>query len=260
MERAEDKGKGEESFLIDQLSHKKNIDDADVDLELHLRPLLKGNFGIEYLKESKIVNLSNFGDKTNKSGDEFQFSLIRTSFLSMEAEEEWGEEEESQSPTHLETMLKRWEKLKNIIEVNKKNKENDGSSGVPMFVSQPLIKGPSELSRLESDQSLKLVQKLVAAALEITKENSPILSAYIAQAKWLLKYFTIKMPRVSIRGDGPNGNKTDGLLFAYMKGEDMQIICNCHGDFLSPAEFVEHAGVGDVENPLKHIITNSLPM
>ncbi|KAL6995066.1 hypothetical protein U1Q18_005200 [Sarracenia purpurea var. burkii] len=60
------------------------------------------------------------------------------------------------------------------------------------------------------------------------------------------------MPSVITTGDGPNGKKIEGFLYRYMKGQ-VRIVCVCHGNFLSPAEFVKHAGGTDVENPMKHI-------
>lgn len=65
------------------------------------------------------------------------------------------------------------------------------------------------------------------------------------------------MPSVSTKGEGPNGKKIEGFLYKYGKGEEVRILCVCHGSFLTPAEFVKHAGGGDVTNPLKHIVVNS---
>ncbi|KAL2472560.1 Ninja-family protein AFP2 [Forsythia ovata] len=64
------------------------------------------------------------------------------------------------------------------------------------------------------------------------------------------------MPCVFTKGDGPNGRKVEGILYKYGKGEEVKIMCICHGSFLSPAEFVKHAGVSDVDQPLKHIVVN----
>lgn len=69
-----------------------------------------------------------------------------------------------------------------------------------------------------------------------------------------MRNFLLSMPRVSTRGDGPNGKKTDGFLYSGSKREDIKIICVCHGNVFSTAEFIKHAGGGDVQNPLKHII------
>ncbi|WOK92299.1 ninja-family protein 6-like [Canna indica] len=68
-----------------------------------------------------------------------------------------------------------------------------------------------------------------------------------------------RMPFVSTRGDGPNGKRIEGFLYKYRKGEEVRIVCVCHGSFLTPAEFVKHAGGGDVVNPLRHIVVNSSP-
>lgn len=64
------------------------------------------------------------------------------------------------------------------------------------------------------------------------------------------------MPCVFTKGDGPNGRRVDGILYKYGKGEDVRIMCICHGSFHSPAEFIVHAGGTDTENPLKHIVVN----
>lgn len=64
------------------------------------------------------------------------------------------------------------------------------------------------------------------------------------------------MPCVFTKGDGPNGRRIEGILYKYGKGEEVRIMCVCHGDFLSPAEFVKHAGGGDVAHPLRHIVVN----
>lgn len=92
------------------------------------------------------------------------------------------------------------------------------------------------------------MQHLVLAAIEATNEQSPHFSG-----KEGLRNFLLKMPGVSTKGDGPNGKKTEGFLYAYKRGGEVKIVCICHGYFLTPAEFVKHAGGGDVENPLRLI-------
>jgi hypothetical protein len=67
------------------------------------------------------------------------------------------------------------------------------------------------------------------------------------------------MPMVSSKVEGPNARRIDGFLYRYKKGEDVRIVCVCHGSFLTPAEFVKHAGGGDVPNPLRHIVVNPAP-
>lgn len=68
-----------------------------------------------------------------------------------------------------------------------------------------------------------------------------------------------EMPCVSTTGCGPNGRRVEGFLYKYRKGEEVSIVCVCHGTFLSPAEFVRHAGGGDVAHPLRHITVNPSP-
>lgn len=65
-----------------------------------------------------------------------------------------------------------------------------------------------------------------------------------------------EMPCVSTRGNGPNGKRIEGFLYKYQKGEEVRIVCVCHGSFLTPAEFVRHAGGGDVDHPLRHIVVS----
>ncbi|KAK9282172.1 hypothetical protein L1049_005084 [Liquidambar formosana] len=62
-----------------------------------------------------------------------------------------------------------------------------------------------------------------------------------------------QMPCVSTTGNGPNGKTVTGFLYRYTKSEEVSIVCVCHGNFFSPAEFVEHAGGVDVTHPLRHI-------
>ena len=61
-----------------------------------------------------------------------------------------------------------------------------------------------------------------------------------------------QIPSVTTTGDGPNGKRIEGLLYKYRRGQ-VCIVCVCHGSFLSPAEFVMHAGGKEVANPMKHI-------
>ncbi|TKY73297.1 Ninja-family protein AFP3 [Spatholobus suberectus] len=61
-----------------------------------------------------------------------------------------------------------------------------------------------------------------------------------------------QMPSVATTGDGPNGKRIEGFLYKYRSGQ-VCIVCVCHGSFLTPAEFVMHAGGKEVANPMKHI-------
>ncbi|KAL1558969.1 ninja-family protein AFP3-like isoform X1 [Salvia divinorum] len=76
----------------------------------------------------------------------------------------------------------------------------------------------------------------------------------------LLKSGMVDMPYVSTKGFGPNHRKMEGFLYRYKRGEEVKIVCVCHGMFLTPAEFVKHGGGGDVAYPLKHIVVNPFPL
>lgn len=64
------------------------------------------------------------------------------------------------------------------------------------------------------------------------------------------------MPSVFTIGDPPNGRKVEGILYRYGKGEEVRIMCICHGSFFSAVEFVKHAGGRDLEHPHRHIVVN----
>lgn len=70
-----------------------------------------------------------------------------------------------------------------------------------------------------------------------------------------------EMPGVAFKQpDGSTEEKrTEGFLYRYNKG-GVSIVCNCHGTFLTPAEFVEHAGGADMDNPMKRITVCSHPI
>ncbi|KZV46801.1 hypothetical protein F511_36357 [Dorcoceras hygrometricum] len=70
------------------------------------------------------------------------------------------------------------------------------------------------------------------------------------------------MPSVYTVGNGPNGRRVDGILYRYGRGEEVRIMCICHGTFHLPVEFVLHAGGTNVDNPLRHIVIvpNSSPL
>uniref|UniRef100_A0A8R7U383 Ninja-family protein n=1 Tax=Triticum urartu TaxID=4572 RepID=A0A8R7U383_TRIUA len=67
-----------------------------------------------------------------------------------------------------------------------------------------------------------------------------------------------EMPLVSTSGL-PNGRRIVGLLYMYSKVDDVTILSMCHGSFLTPVEFVEHAGSGQVANPLRSIFVTPPP-
>lgn len=86
--------------------------------------------------------------------------------------------------------------------------------------------------------------------------ENPSKAARFSNAVVQKEELTSKMP--SVRTIGADGRKTEGVLYKYRQGE-VGILCACHGSFLSPAEFVKHAGGNEVANPLRHIIICSTP-
>lgn len=264
----------------------ENVAEGGDDEELSLGLSLNGRFGVDP-KKQKILNrsssVSDFkvpGDK--KMENEIQFSIIRTSSLPTETEEEWRKRKELQS---LEAENNKWEKMKKIVVVKENYEENvnccsnveargkslpssggslgSGSPGVTEFENkQPVqgLSGGTDARALVSGRSLEREKKLVATALEIVNEKPPVSSGKIRkETKEMVRNFLLKMPCVSTRGGRPYGKEVEGFLYAYKKGEEVKIVCVCHGTFLTPAEFVRHAGGGDVENPLKHIVIHPVP-
>nr|GMC62212.1 ninja-family protein AFP3-like [Ipomoea batatas] len=218
--------------------------------------------------------------------------LSRTCSLPAEAEteEEWRRRKEAQSQKRLEAKRKRMEKMKNVRVVREKLDREDphfeengssngnglipvlsngnalpssqgssvsqgsGSSGVSDFDSQPLqVCGKNVEARSPSSVHSRELEHRPATVLEPAVNNSGNSGK---DCKEVVRNAMFNMPCVTTRGDGPNGKKIEGFLYRYRKGEEVRIVCVCHGSFLSPAEFVKHAGGGDVAHPLKHIIVS----
>ncbi|KAH0450359.1 hypothetical protein IEQ34_021051 [Dendrobium chrysotoxum] len=67
-----------------------------------------------------------------------------------------------------------------------------------------------------------------------------------------------KMPYVTAKGDGPDGKTITGFLYRYTKVE-VSIMCVCHGQSFSPAEFLRHAGNSHTSRPLRQIAVMPSP-
>ncbi|RZC08458.1 Ninja-family protein AFP3 isoform A [Glycine soja] len=107
----------------------------------------------------------------------------------------------------------------------------------------------------DSKASLKTMAKAISPRPADSKPENP------AKKHKLGNYCSLKgdvmeilrqMPSVTTTGDGPNGKRIEGFLYKYRSGQ-VCIVCVCHGNFLTPAEFVMHAGGKEVANPMKHI-------
>ncbi|KAM1076223.1 hypothetical protein ACFX19_024181 [Malus domestica] len=126
-------------------------------------------------------------------------------------------------------------------------------------------------SHVDSQSSPKTEDELLATPRMITAQRSGQFNGVQTEincnkppvpengANEIVRNVLENMPCVSTTGDDPDGKRIEGFLYRYKKGEEVRILCVCHGSFLSPAEFVKHAGGGDVAHPLKHIVVNPSP-
>ncbi|XP_038725290.1 ninja-family protein AFP3-like [Tripterygium wilfordii] len=146
-----------------------------------------------------------------------------------------------------------------------------GSSGISDFDSLP-AQGMNKCTEARSPASVQSLPECEKKPLvtngSITTQKSGNFSAVSAEIKPtkptvgdegtndMTRNVLEDMPCVTTKGDGPDGKRIEGFLYRYRKGEEVRIVCVCHGSFLTPAEFIKHAGGGDVANPLKHIVVN----
>ncbi|CAN8265883.1 unnamed protein product [Cochlearia groenlandica] len=235
-------------------------EDGDVvEIELDLGLSLNGRFGVDPLAKTRLTRSSSIPDFVVNDDDRSE--LNRTCSLPVETSttEDLRKRKEMQSLRRLEAKRKRVEKQRNVRE-KQQNKEDGvekkiveegsiGSSG----------SGSSGLSELDNIVPPPLPPPVQATATnKSTMETSPSTAQSLPENQ-AVRNIIEDMPCVSTTGDGPNGRKIDGFLYRYKKGEEVRIMCVCHGSFLSPAEFVKHAGGGDVANPLKRIVVNPTP-
>ncbi|XVF60687.1 hypothetical protein PTKIN_Ptkin08bG0068200 [Pterospermum kingtungense] len=149
--------------------------------------------------------------------------------------------------------------------------QGSGSSGISELESHPAqgaykcpeARSPTSVpSATETEQKPMVVPGTILTQKSeklggVATENQPSQPAVAKKkVKEVMRNIFEDMPCVSTKGDGPNGKRIEGFLYRYRKGEEVRIVCVCHGSFLSPAEFVKHAGGGDVAHPLKHIVVN----
>lgn len=118
-----------------------------------------------------------------------------------------------------------------------------------------------ERSPVSAQSPIEQTEQKTDKPAEAVVENPPPKIVVVGkEVKEAMKNMMADMPCVSTRGDGPNGKRIEGFLYRYRNGEEVKIVCVCHGSFLSPAEFVKHAGGGDVAHPLRHIVINPAPL
>ncbi|RWW61304.1 hypothetical protein BHE74_00031649 [Ensete ventricosum] len=222
-------------------------------------------------------------------------ALTRTSSLPTETEEERRKRKEMQSFKRLEAKRKRLERRNSIRSGAAKSgeKPDEEVTGLPAWTVGGSKRAASRLGNFPpishgshgsgtasacslDDRAPQVTIYCTGFGMTETKNSSIIHSAGNHSSsnektstkqvgvrangiKEMERKMMEKMPFVSTRGDGPNGRRIEGFLYKYRKGEEVRIVCVCHGSFLTPAEFVKHAGGHDVTNPLRHIVVNSSP-
>lgn len=256
-------------------------------VELSLGLSLNGRFGMEPQKlvvnheknDNKLFHASSVTDFVNIPVD-VELSLFspltRTCSLPPETEAEWRKRKELQSFRRSEAKRKRVEKLKNVRvvkgktgEVWEENRRNlvNGIESIRVGLKQspaPILSqgsigsqgsgGSSGVSDLDS-QPFQVTNKDASETHEHSEPNKLQSNPKTQPNAHFIDGHI--MPCVSTKGDGPDGKKIKGFLYRYGKGEEVRIVCVCHGIFLTPAEFVKHGGGGEVEHPLRHIIVDS---
>ncbi|XP_057769712.1 ninja-family protein AFP3-like [Salvia miltiorrhiza] len=244
-------------------------EEDEEELELSLGLSLNGRFGVDPMRKrlKRSSSISNFVFAVDNGGGEAE--LARTRSLPAE---EWRRRKEFQSMRRMAARKKRMEKLRNV-RVQHKEKEccNEGvSNGYEISSSQGSIgstgSGSSGISDLDFEGGSQKAD-VPPPTIRPPQDQSEGRAAADRDAKLpppppskSLKNVMCEMPYVSTKGDGPEGHKIEGFLYRYKKGEEVRIVCVCHGMFLTPAEFIKHGGGGDVEHPLKHIVVNPFPL
>ncbi|XP_042068461.1 ninja-family protein AFP3-like isoform X2 [Salvia splendens] len=134
-----------------------------------------------------------------------------------------------------------------------------GGSGLQVHAAangalKPNGAGSTELPKPSVESKGNLVNGAKANTTEGSCAGGQPAALIVSIDEALMKSGMVDMPFVSTKGYEPNHSKTEGFLYRYKRGEEVKIVCVCHGLFLTPTEFVRHGGGGDVAFPLKHIV------
>ncbi|KAK1437696.1 hypothetical protein QVD17_03492 [Tagetes erecta] len=242
--------------------------DPAEEVELNLGLSLGGRFGVDK-SNSKLVRSSSIaailpvvrdddvlgsGIDNPSSGSGRGYSgLMRTSSLPVETEDEWRKRKELQSLRRLAAKRRRSEKQRSLTRGERDEyvaaMSRVGSSPVPPFGlnrwDHPPPGGTNEGSSGKGGKTSSLLQEGSNPESCSKRNTGKAIGSSCSMED---------MPCVFTQGDGPNGRVVEGILYKYGKGEQVKIMCICHGSFLSPAEFVKHAGGTDFLHPLKHIV------
>ncbi|TYJ00568.1 hypothetical protein E1A91_A13G093900v1 [Gossypium mustelinum] len=235
-------------------------DEDEEEVELNLGLSLGGRFGVDK-HASKLKRSSSIAgsipifredDSANAPPPSVHHptTLIRASSLPTVTEEEWRKRKELQTLRRMEAKRRRSEKQRisrGKMEESKglQGARNSGEARSSGSASSLQEQGDSEAATGSSGTKTSGSERTLGLIGE-TVENKEKEGGKAME----------DMPHVFTKGEGPNGKRVDGILYKYGKGEEVRIMCVCHGNFFSPTEFVKHAGGGDVDNPLRHIVIN----
>ncbi|KAK4778762.1 hypothetical protein SAY86_006290 [Trapa natans] len=252
-------------------------------IELSLGLSLNGRFGVDPMRANgpNLARLSSIPDLLDPSVAELGFSssLLKTSSLHAETEEECRKRKEVQSLRRLEVKRKRDQKQR-----------SGGGSNRDLLISLTeetngfhLLQPPRSLSQQGSigSQGSGTGSSGVSSESDIHQHfhvaesvaGPPVIPGLAppggfspsrgrglppkgGDGRKVGKNLPEEMPFVFTKGSGPDGKRVEGFLYRYRNGEEVSIVCACHGSFLSPAEFVRHGrvGGGDVANPMRQIL------
>ncbi|XP_018470098.2 ninja-family protein AFP2 [Raphanus sativus] len=272
--------------------------EEEASVELNLGLSLGGRFGVDKTPRKLKRSSSVLGTVPFAAEPEnYAVGLARTTSLPAEVEEEWRKRKEMQSARRVDAKKRRCEKQSfgggddqtssfesegwvnasksgflqrhlvscvesdgarggsssSLSELDNKNHHQQGSSNSCGAETSPKIMTRCSSNNSESHQGTEKPRA-------DDKVNEKVEDDRKGKGTGTTSTGLFDMPCVFTKGDGPNGRRVDGILYKYGKvGEEVRIMCICHGSFLTPAEFVKHGGGGDVDRPLRHIVVNTSP-
>lgn len=118
------------------------------------------------------------------------------------------------------------------------------------MLTAPMMKPTNFHSFLDQTHSEPIIPNAMANVKPINLFDINVECTPAKKAKTL--DLMTQMPGVKATVDGPDGRKIEGHLSQWLNGQ-VVIVCHCHGSYLTPEEFLEHAGRTNVENPMQHI-------
>ncbi|KAL3631238.1 hypothetical protein CASFOL_024222 [Castilleja foliolosa] len=271
------------------LSSPKDDEKENEEVELNLGLSLGGQFGVD-TTANKLTRSSSVAtylpvvrdDSTDTGGSQAAPPpvIVRTSSLPMESEEEWEKKRGMQSLRRMEAKRRRCEKQRNL------NSEKEaGGGGGSLEDKMEVEVGPR--GRLERENSLPVGMRPPPGGFNLKSKaargssgelSTGSLQSIPEECNQETGSSAVRPVQPDPEGPSrtpknrggpeiglsalddmpsvftcPKGRRVDGILYKYGKGEEVKIMCVCHGTFHSPGEFVKHAGGPDVDNPLKHI-------